>query len=251
VQRSDLWEETKYRIIGGKVRSSKDPIELARSSRIIADLVAEFYARAIPRWASGDLADLGCGKAPLLGIYRNYCASITLADWANSTHENPLLDLVIDMNEPLRQIASNSFDTVLLSDVLEHISEPANLIGEIARILKPGGRLILNVPFMYPVHEGPHDYYRYTRFALERFVGRSDLDVVEVVPLGGWLELIGDVMSKFFASLGLWFVIPVLHRVVMTSHCKPWSKLLANRGRELVPLGYGMIAQKPTMRTLG
>jgi SAM-dependent methyltransferase len=218
---------------------------LARSSRIVGDLVAKFYSNAIPKWAGGALADLGCGKAPLLGLYRNYCTSITLADWANSIHDNALLDLVIDMNEPMTQIASNSFDTIILSDVLEHIPEPRNLMGEIARILKPGGRLLLNVPFMYPVHEAPHDYYRYTRFALERFALQSGLHVIEVVPLGGWLELLGDIISKFLMRLRLWFFVPALHKGVMALHRKPWGSLLAHRGCEFVPLGYGMIAQKP------
>lgn len=245
MQRAHLWRETKYRVVGDVAFASSDPSELARSSRIVADLVAQFYSDAIPKWASGALADLGCGDAPLLGLYRTYCTSITLADWANSFHPNALLDLVIDMNEPLTQIASNSFDTVLLSDVLEHIFKPDCLMSEITRILKPGGRLILNVPFMYWVHEAPHDYYRYTRFALERLALQSGLAVIEVVPLGGWMELLGDLVSKFLMGSRLRMLAPALHKVVAALRRNPWGRLFANRGREIVPLSYGMIAQKP------
>lgn len=250
MRQPDLWRQSKFQIEGRQIRASKDAHELARSSRIIADLVAEFYTNAIPRWVSGDLADLGCGKAPLLGAYRDYCSSILLADWDNSLHENPLLDLVIDMNQPLTSFASNSFDVLILSDVLEHISEPKALMGEIYRILKPGGRLILNVPFIYWIHESPHDYYRYTRFALERFAKQAGLEVAELVPLGGWIEVLADICSKLMARVRLWYLVPFLHRVVMAINRTALGKKIAARGGELYPLGYGMVAVKPAIRRL-
>jgi SAM-dependent methyltransferase len=247
MRREDLWQQSKFRIEGSTIRASNDARELGRASRILADLVGGFYATAIPRWVSGDLVDLGCGKAPLLGAYRNYCSSILLADWANSTHDNPLLDLTIDLNKALTLLDSDSFDVVVLSDVLEHIAEPSDLMAEIWRILKPGGRLLMNVPFTYWIHEAPHDYYRFTRYALERFALQSGLEVVELAALGGWIEVMADLWSKLLARARLWFVVAAVHRIVIAFHQTTLGSRLAARGGEVLPIGYGMVARKPTV----
>jgi SAM-dependent methyltransferase len=240
------WKQSKFRIEGCTIRASNDPGELDRASRIIADLVGGFYSTAIPKWVSGDLADLGCGKAPLLGAYRDRCTSILLADWANSHHSNPLLDLRIDLNEPLSPLAANSFDVVILSDVLEHIREPAALMTEISRVLKPGGRLLLNVPFAYWIHDAPYDYYRYTRFALERFAQQSGMQVIELVPLGGWIEVMGDLWCKLLVYARMSFLAVVIHRATIAFHRTSLGRRLALRSGKVLPLGYGLIARKPT-----
>jgi SAM-dependent methyltransferase len=57
---------------------------------------------------------------------------------------------------------SNVFDGVALLDVLEHLPEPRASLCEIARVLKQGGKLFVNVPCFYPLHDEPHDYQRPT-----------------------------------------------------------------------------------------
>ena len=63
---------------------------------------------------------------------------------------------------------SASMDTVLLLEVLEHLGNPDDALEEIARVLKPGGQLLLTMPFLYPIHDAPHDYQRYTCHGLVR-----------------------------------------------------------------------------------
>ncbi|GAA2533785.1 class I SAM-dependent methyltransferase [Mycolicibacterium diernhoferi] len=240
----DTWQQTKFSINGATITASKDANELAPSSRIVASLVADFYQRTLPKWVSGDLVDLGCGKAPLLGAYREHCSSIVLADWANSLHENPLLDIVIDLNKPLQAFENESFDVVVLSDVLEHIAEPSNLLSEISRILKPGGRLILNVPFLYQLHETPHDYFRYTQYALDRLIEKAGLEVKELVPLGGWLEVMADLWSKLLLHARLSILVPALHRLVMAVRKTPVGRRFTDKTSRVFPIGYGLVAVK-------
>lgn len=85
-----------------------------------------------------------------------------------------------------------SVDVVLALEVLEHMSSPQQLIDESARVLRPGGRLILTVPFMFGIHDY-RDYYRYTPLGLETMLGQSGMSLVEVKPRGG----------TFVASTGL------------------------------------------------
>jgi SAM-dependent methyltransferase len=219
------------------------------SSRVVASLVAEFYTRAIPLWVSGDLADLGCGNAPLLGAYTKYCDSVLLVDWENSEHPNPLLDITLDLNQPLAAIDSESLDTVLLSDVLEHIREPAELLAEIWRILRPGGYLVMNVPFTYRLHERPHDYYRYTSYALEYLTTAAGFEVVELSALGGWLEIMADMWGKLFSAARLHVLSAIIHRVAVIIYRTPLGRKFAAVSGAIWPLGYGLAARKPARLT--
>ena len=161
----------------------------------MVDNVAPYYERAIRAHAHGRLLDMGCGSVPLYETYRDLVSENICIDWQNTAHVNPHLDHLVDLTEPL-PFESCSFDTILMTDVLEHIPEPMKLMRETARILRPGGKLLLSVPFFYWLHEVPHDYFRYTEFALRRFCELSELRVVEVVPYGGLPEVLLDLSSK-------------------------------------------------------
>jgi SAM-dependent methyltransferase len=80
-----------------------------------------------------------------------------------------------------------------LIEVLEHIPDPPKVLAEIARVLRPGGRLILTTPFALPEHAQPYDYYRYTQFGLRYLLGQAGLQVREVVPVTS----LGGVVSYF------------------------------------------------------
>jgi SAM-dependent methyltransferase len=79
-----------------------------------------------------------------------------------------------------------AFDVIVVSEVLEHVHSPHLAIENMHRLLKNGGRLILTVPFMLPIHEGPNDYFRYTRHGLE-FLLREFKDV-RISERNSWAE---------------------------------------------------------------
>jgi SAM-dependent methyltransferase len=78
------------------------------------------------------------------------------------------------------------FDVAVCTQVLEHVSEPLQVLCEIRRVLKPGGRLYLSAPQSWHQHQKPHDYYRYTSFGLRHLIERSGLQVESVQALGGY-----------------------------------------------------------------
>lgn len=63
--------------------------------------------------------------------------------------------------------SDGEFDTVLCISVLEHLEEPGRAIAEIKRVLKSGGHAIVSVPFLFPIHDAPGDYWRFTKFGLQ------------------------------------------------------------------------------------
>lgn len=74
----------------------------------------------------------------------------------------------------------NRFDTIVLSEVLEHLHSPHLGIQNVHRSLKPGGRLILTTPFIFPIHDRPYDFYRYTKYGLEHLLsGFEDVEIRE------------------------------------------------------------------------
>ncbi len=248
----ELWRQSKYELHGSHVRASRNLTEVGPGSRLITDIVARFYSVAIPQFASGALLDLGCGKAPLYGLYSRYVQSVMLVDWPNTLHPNPHLDLIQDINDPL-SMPSESFQTVIMSDVLEHVHSPASLIREVARVLVPRGILILNVPFLVGLHEQPHDYYRYTRFALERIITHAGFQILELRAIGGYLEVHADLLSKLLYRLpliGPYAALALQYIAAAVVSTRVGAKLEA-RTREHFPLGYVMIASKRASGTSG
>ena len=76
------------------------------------------------------------------------------------------------------ELASCSFDAVVMLEVLEHVHSPSAALANVLRVLRPGGIAVVSAPFIYPIHEAPHDYFRYTEHGLRLlFRGFSSVDV--------------------------------------------------------------------------
>jgi SAM-dependent methyltransferase len=241
------WRPSKYVQRGRSLRVTADAAEVEPGSRVIADLVANCYGQAIPLYVHGDLLDVGCGKVPLYGAYRPHVESITCIDWSESLHGDSFLDEQVDLSGPL-PFADGSFDTIVLSDVLEHLWSPRDLMAEIRRVIRPGGVVLMNVPFMYWIHERPHDYFRYTRYALERMAEESGLDVKELSAIGGGLDVVVDTFGKLLrsaGSIGRGIARPVLWAAGLVVHSR-----IGSYGRrhtaETFPLGYFAVLQAGT-----
>ena len=82
-----------------------------------------------------------------------------------------------------------SFDAVLLIVSLEHVRNPYGVVGEIARVLKPGGAVFCIAPLLWEVHQAPHDYYRYTIHGLEHLFSAHGLSLDRRAPLGGFFTV--------------------------------------------------------------
>ncbi len=241
----DQWKPSKFVRTKGRLRASRDPKAVGVASRVVADLTARFYEAMLPKYASGRLIDLGCGYVPLYDAYKGYVSSVTGVDWASSAHPSPHLDHEQDLNSALA-LPDASFDTVLLSDVLEHIRKPQVLMNEMHRILGSGGRVILNVPFIKGIHEQPHDYHRFTRFALLSMAEEAGFEVTCLEPLGGMPEVLGDLFARMLRDLpfGGYILAKWVQAYTGWFAGSGWGKKLSQRTAEEHPLGYGVVLTK-------
>jgi len=116
------------------------------------------------------------------------------------------LDVVADLARLPFQPAS--FDACIHLNTLEHVPEPSEVLGEIARVLAPGARLLLVVPFNWEVHQAPHDYSRLTRYGLRHQLDRAGFVEVEIRPVGGFFRFLSRQCFnalRFFS--GVWFAL--------------------------------------------
>lgn len=239
------WVPTKLKFRRGRLIGNRDARELGIGSRLITDATARLYQQYIPIHFRGRLIDLGCGKVPFYEAYRDYVDEVVCVDWPGTLHSNPHIDLFHDLNQPL-PFQDAAFDTVLLSDVLEHIPEPQQLCQEISRILKPGGKCVMNSPFMYWIHEAPFDFHRYTRFALARLFDKVGMEAIVIEATGGAPEILADISAKNAAK------IPLLGRIMASAIQAATSVVVGtNLGRkvsrasaERFPLSYFVVASK-------
>ena len=124
----------------------------------------------------------------------------------------------LDATADLERIpfAAGSFELVLCTETLEHVARPQRVLAELRRVLKPGGTLALSVPFLQPLHQAPHDYYRYTPYGLRHLLAEAGFEVERLSAAGGFFTYLhlqlGDLPSHLplglKASLRSWISWP-------------------------------------------
>ena len=127
----------------------------------------------------GRLLDVGAGNQPFRNWYSERTTQVVAVDIAPA----PGLS-VLALANPL-PFQDGTFDTVFCTSVLEHVENAEGAVAEIVRVLRPGGQLLMTVPFLYPTHEAPWDFWRTTHHGLRSVLERHGLEVEEVAAQGG------------------------------------------------------------------
>ncbi|MEH6649464.1 MAG: methyltransferase domain-containing protein [Motiliproteus sp.] len=135
----------------------------------------------------GNLYDLGAGESPYKDFFLQHADKYIGVDWVGSFHDTNA-DIVADLNKPL-PIEQQVADTVVSLSVMEHLYEPQTMLNEAFRILKPGGRMVLQVPWQWWIHEAPYDYFRYTPYGLKYLFGKAGFVDIEVEPQSGFFTM--------------------------------------------------------------
>jgi SAM-dependent methyltransferase len=131
--------------------------------------------------------------------------------------------------------ASSYFDTILATEVLEHLYDPRQAVREMFRLLKDDGVCVLSTRFIHPIHGVPNDYYRFTADGLRHLF--ADFQDVQVIPLGNRL-------------LSIWLLATHLRlpRKIkrLTLPLTPLTRLISKVkvAETAMPLGYVVVARK-------
>jgi SAM-dependent methyltransferase len=145
--------------------------------------------------------DWGCGEQP----YRQYVRSQLYLglDVPMSGRSRLMKRASVWFDGYHAPLPSASVDIVLCTEVIEHVPDPQTILNEVARLLRPGGRLILTTPQTWGVHEAPFDYFRYTEYGLRLLCERAGLGVKQIEPLSGiWGTVAQRVSAYLFYRWG-------------------------------------------------
>lgn len=187
----------------GRIRHRQGPVHVVGGVPYpdTASTLSLLPVSVVGRWLAdnasaieGDLLDLGAGNQPFRPWYEHLAKSVVAVDAAPT----PGLD-VVSLAAPL-PFRDASFDAVLCTSVLEHVDNAEAAIAEVARTLRPGGRLIITAPFLYPTHEAPYDFWRTTHFGLRSILERHGLVVDEIAAQGGPFLLVAHYLIGGFAQ---------------------------------------------------
>lgn len=195
---------------------------LGTKNWLIKKILDDEVSRCIKKYAFGVMLDIGCGLKPYMNFSQKFVSSYIGLDHWDSPHGTQQVDVI--SNAYQIPLPSNSIDTILCTEVLEHLEEPSVAIQEAYRLLRKNGVAIYTVPFSWPIHEGPRDFYRYSEYGLRYLFEKAGFKVEEIRALDGLLVKL--VQPACYALWGLrkggvfnplWWVIPPLTSILQVS----------------------------------
>jgi SAM-dependent methyltransferase len=144
----------------------------------------------------GNLIDIGCGNQPYKELL---LSNPKVKSYTGLDIDYPFAQTKPDLYWDGKKIplADATMDTVILTEVLEHCPDPDQVFREIHRIMRPGGKLFLTIPFLWMLHEVPHDEYRYTPFSLTRHLKNAGFADIQLQSLGGWDASLAQMMGMW------------------------------------------------------
>jgi SAM-dependent methyltransferase len=235
------------------LRIIKDLLKPLASTPLHPQWFTTLHRKRISDWLKDEtrgpvVLDIGCGERWAKALLPESCRYLGLdypetAAWYKTRPD-------VFANAQDLPFARQSIDTVLMLDVVEHLPHPRRALSEAHRCLKENGTLILFVPFLYPIHDAPHDYGRWSLYGLRRLVTEQGFAVEKEAYSGNPLEtaaLLSNIaMTKSvfnwishrqIASLLVLFL--PLH--ILLNNLWAWFLSRFGPGDDMMPIGYQMV----------
>lgn len=153
---------------------------------------------------NGKFLDVGCGKMPYKGLIleQSKVEKYVGLDIEQALEYDEKVKPDFTWDGITMPFTKDSFDTIMATEVLEHCPDIDVIMSEVFRVLKPGGVFFFTIPFMWPLHEVPHDEYRYTPFSLERIFIKHGFTNIKIKASGGWNAALGQMIGLWLARSG-------------------------------------------------
>lgn len=225
------------RLISDTCSGSDDYFELGTTNlslyRALSDVAREHLR--------GRLLDAGAGRMAYREMLQGCCDQYESLD---ASGECEGIDHVADLQDT--GLPAETYDSIFCTQVLQHLPEPGKAVGEIARLLKPGGRAVISVPHMVWLHNEPHDYMRFTHHGMRFLLEKAGLCVVEERKVGGLICFLAYAPSTFMLAL-LWPVRPLFRLGLLCNKAFIRLALLMDRlmgVKGLYPTNFVIVAEK-------
>jgi SAM-dependent methyltransferase len=208
--------------------------------------------RAIVAISNGRVVDIGCGDRWLAGAINAHASYIGL-DYPPTVAQGYPGQPDVFGDAARLPFGDGTVDVVLLLDVLEHLRSPDAAVAEAVRVLKKGGCLVLQVPFMYPVHDAPNDFQRWTRDGLCLLLERNHFRLTTETAYGRPIETAAALGAIALTKSAINIVtrrrlaiplVPLLALSVPLVNLLGWSLGIVLPPDAFMPLGYRLVAVK-------
>lgn len=148
----------------------------------------------------GNLLDFGCGTKPYKNLFLNVDNYLGIDIKIEGREQSQLLvDKFYDGN--VIPYDDKIFDSILCTEVLEHVFNIDDILNEFNRVLKIGGKAIITTPFMWEEHEMPYDYARYTTPALFYLYKKNGFKIVKNTKTGDYVKLIFQFKINYIKNI--------------------------------------------------
>lgn len=137
-----------------------------------------FSVKKFSNHISGKTIDVGSGSKPYKDLFKNVTEYIGL-DIEKSGHDHKTSDIDVFYDGKSFPFKNSTIDSLVFFEVLEHVFNPDEFLTEIRRVVKPGGKCVVTIPFIWGEHEQPYDFARYSSFGLKHLFDNYQLEIVE------------------------------------------------------------------------
>ncbi len=216
-----------------------NPFYFARAG--LCDAMLELAPRL-----KGRLLDVGCGTKPYQPLF-TVDSYVGLEIDSEMARRRGNADYLYDGKT--FPFADASFDAILCNQVLEHVFHPENFLKEIIRVMKPGGILLLTVPFVWDEHEQPYDYARYSSFGLCALLEGQGFKIVQHKKLGADPSILFQLANVYLFKVTRSAPKPL--RLILQLSIMALFNLLGLLARRVLPgnpdlfLDHAVLAEKP------
>lgn len=160
-----------------------------KPERYLINLQIKKFAHYI----KGDILDVGAGKSDRYSNLFNKKKYVT-------TDQNPNFDVDIVANAQNLPIDNESYDSVISTQTLEHLPDPQKAVKEFYRVIKKGGYCLVTVPFFNELHDEPFDFWRFTKYSLEKIFKDSGFKIVILEQRGGFFAVICQLVVRYLIN---------------------------------------------------
>ena len=148
----------------------------------------------------GKVLDFGCGSKPYQQLFvGKKLVGVDIAESGN-TYRGNQIDFFYDGKT--LPFEDNSFDSIFSSEVFEHVPNLEEILAELRRVLKPKGKMLITMPFIWDEHETPYDFTRFTSFGFAKLLKKNGFEVIEQRKTGSSVDTITQLIAAYVAS---WF----------------------------------------------
>lgn len=144
----------------------------------------------------GKLLDFGCGRKPWQSLFQvDEYIGVDIEE-SGHDHNDSLIDVFYDGNT--LPFEDNTFDSVFSSETFEHLFNLDTILMELNRVLKPGGYMLITIPFAWNEHEKPYDFARYTTFGIAAILKKNGFEVIRQNKTTTYFETVCQLLNSFW-----------------------------------------------------